>query len=69
MILIFVHTIDAYANDAISINFDTAHLNWINTFPAISFCMQKGGHPRAEWHIRSFIQNYYNEHNIEEPAQ
>lgn len=69
MILIFVYTIDAYANDAISINFDTAYLNWNNIFPAISFCMLRSADPKAEWHITHFIRSYYKEHNIEEPIE
>lgn len=69
MILIFVCTIDAYANDAISINFDTAYLNWNNIFPAISFCMLRSGNPQSEWRIKNFIRGYYAEHNIKEPTE
>lgn len=69
MVVIFVYTIDAYANDAITINMDTAYSKWNNTFPAISFCMLRPFNPSAEYKIKGFIQKYYAEHNIKEPDQ
>lgn len=69
MVLIFVYTNEAYANDAISINFDTNYLEWNNTFPAISFCMLRPTNPDSKYKIEQFVRKYYEEKNIEEPDE
>lgn len=69
MITIFIYTIDTYADGSISIHFDTSYLEWNNTFPAISFCMQEPTDPYSKEKIRSFLLKYYAEQNFTEPNQ
>lgn len=69
MITLFYYTNEAYANDAVTINVDTAYLHWNNTFPAVSLCMTENSHPFAIRKIQKFVVSYYKEHNITEPSQ
>lgn len=65
--IMLVYSVDTFNNDAFTVNIDTNYLQWNNTFPAISFCMQKPLDVISEVKIRNFIIEYYEKHNIENP--
>lgn len=65
--MILVYTVNDYANDAMSIHFDTSYLDWNNTFPAISFCMLQSSDPNAIGTVLTFVPKYYDDHNITKP--
>lgn len=67
MALILTYTMDAYDNDAITVNMDTSYLRWNNTFPAVSFCILRPFNYYAETRVRDFASQYYADNNIEDP--
>lgn len=68
MAFVFGHTLSDYLDSRIVINIDADISNKNNTFPAVSICMKKRNTFKANnERIKKFVQNYYSEHNIEEP--
>lgn len=65
--IMLVYSVDTFNNDAFTVNIDTNYLQWNNTFPGISFCMQKPLDVISEDKIRNFIIEYYEKNNIENP--
>lgn len=65
--IMLYNTVNSFNNDAFTVNIDTTYLQWNNTFPAVSFCMQRPLDVKAEDKIRNFIIKYYGKHNIENP--
>ncbi|XP_055306541.1 uncharacterized protein LOC129570844, partial [Sitodiplosis mosellana] len=70
MTVVFVYTLNDYADDPIVINVNPIISKENSVFPAVSVCIQRYDHERrrvSTERIEQFVRKYYAEHNIKEP--